>query len=116
MLIQDMIVSSPEQPSLLHVLSSLMFATLFYVNRVNNDDVHQSPKIVFHDKDIHSSSSVVKEKVGNLLLNMCSVLQNNNPIVYHRLLCIHSHKGTEINGYLNCQWFDHNNFVKDGQS
>jgi uncharacterized protein (UPF0297 family) len=36
------------------------------------------PKVVFGDKDIHSSSSVVKEKVGNLLVNMCSTLQSNS--------------------------------------
>jgi hypothetical protein len=47
-------------------------------SRVNNDDVHQGPKTIVGDKDIHSSSSVVKEKVGDLPLNMCSTLQNNS--------------------------------------
>jgi hypothetical protein len=45
---------------------------------VNNDDIHQGPKDVFSDKDIHLSSSVVREKVGDLLLNMCSTFQNNS--------------------------------------
>jgi hypothetical protein len=30
------------------------------------------------NKDIHFSSDVAKEKVGDLLLNMCSTLQNNS--------------------------------------
>jgi hypothetical protein len=45
---------------------------------VNNDNVHQSLKIVFSDKDIHSSLGVVKEKVEDLPLNMCSTFQNNS--------------------------------------
>jgi hypothetical protein len=48
------------------------------VSRVNNDDVHQGPKTIFGDKDIHSLSSAVKENVGNLPLDMCSTLQNNS--------------------------------------
>jgi hypothetical protein len=47
-------------------------------SRVNNDDVHQSSEAISDDKDIHLSSNVVKEKVGGLPLNMCSILQNNN--------------------------------------
>jgi hypothetical protein len=43
-----------------------------YVNRVNNDDVHQG------SKNIHLSSSVTRKKVGDLLLNMCSIFQNNS--------------------------------------
>jgi hypothetical protein len=35
-------------------------------------------KAVFGDKDIHSSASVAKEKVGDLLVNMCSTLQSNS--------------------------------------
>jgi hypothetical protein len=42
---------------------------------INNDNIRQSPKIVSGDKDIHSLSGVVREKVGNLFLNMCSTLQ-----------------------------------------
>jgi hypothetical protein len=48
------------------------------VSQVNNDDVYQGPEIIFGDKDIHLLSGVVKEKVGDLPLNMCSTLQNNN--------------------------------------
>jgi len=33
-------------------------------------------------KDIHSLLGVAKEKVGNLLLNMCSTLQSDNYNVY----------------------------------
>jgi hypothetical protein len=47
-------------------------------NQVNNDDVRQGLEVVSNDKDIHSLSSVMGEKVGNLPLNMCSILQNNN--------------------------------------
>jgi hypothetical protein len=49
-----------------------------YVNRVNKHDVYQGAEVVYDDKDIHPSSSVVKEKVGDLPLNMCSILQNNS--------------------------------------
>jgi hypothetical protein len=47
-------------------------------SQVNNDNVHQSSEVVFGDKDIHSLSSVVREKVGDLPLNMCSTFQDNN--------------------------------------
>jgi hypothetical protein len=30
------------------------------------------------------------------------------------LLYVHSHRGTEANGYLDCQWYDHTNTVKGG--
>jgi hypothetical protein len=45
---------------------------------INKDIVHQSMKIIFSYKNIHLSSSVAKEKVGNIPLNMCSVFQGNN--------------------------------------
>jgi hypothetical protein len=32
-------------------------------------------KTMSNDKDIHLSSNVMREKVGNLPLNMCSILQ-----------------------------------------
>jgi hypothetical protein len=48
-----------------------------YASRVSNDDVHQRPEAIPGDKDIHLLLSVVKEKVGDLLLNMCSTFQNN---------------------------------------
>ncbi len=35
-------------------------------------------KIISHDKDIHLSLGVARENVGNLLMNMCSTLQNNS--------------------------------------
>jgi anaerobic glycerol-3-phosphate dehydrogenase len=45
---------------------------------VNNDNIHQSVQAISSDKDIHSLLNVAKKKVGNLLFNMCSTLQNNN--------------------------------------
>ncbi len=43
-----------------------------YANQVTNDDVHQS------SKNIRSSSGLAREKVGDLPLNMYSILQSNN--------------------------------------
>jgi len=45
---------------------------------VSNDNIHQNVQVISNDKDIHSSLNVAKEKVRDLLLNMCSILQNNN--------------------------------------
>jgi hypothetical protein len=47
-------------------------------SRVNNDSVHQSMEVISNNKNIHSSTSVVREKVGDLPLNMCSTLQSNS--------------------------------------
>jgi hypothetical protein len=47
-------------------------------NQVSNDNIHQGLKVVSNDKDIHLLLGVVKEKVGDLLLNMCFTFQNNN--------------------------------------
>jgi hypothetical protein len=35
--------------------------------------------------------------------------------MYRGLLYIHSRKGIKTNGYLNRQWYDHINTMKDGQ-
>jgi hypothetical protein len=35
-------------------------------------------EVVFNDNDSHSSLNVAREKVGDLLLNMHSTLQNNS--------------------------------------
>jgi hypothetical protein len=48
------------------------------VSRVNNDNVHQSMEAIFGNKNILLSSSVARQKVGDLLLNMCSTFQNNS--------------------------------------
>jgi len=89
------------------------------VNQINNENVHQNAKASFGNKNIHLSSGVVREKVGNLFLNMCSTFQSNsyNGIskMCHGLLYAHSHKGTKANGYLDCQWYDHINTMKGGQ-
>ncbi len=87
-----MIMSSPKQPSLLHVLSSSMFATSLYASRVNNDNVHQGLKVIFNDKNIHPSLGVAKEKEGEFLLNMCSTFQNNNPKMYRVHSPPHGHR------------------------
>jgi hypothetical protein len=47
------------------------------VNWISNDDIHQNLEVVSKNKDIHFSSDVAKEKVGDLLLNMCSTFQKN---------------------------------------
>jgi len=51
-----------------------MFLDHFCASQVSNHDVHQGLKVIFDDKDIHSLSNVVKEKVGNVPLNMCFIL------------------------------------------
>jgi hypothetical protein len=35
--------------------------------------------------------------------------------MYHGLLYSNSRNNIEANGYLDCQWYDHINIVKDGQ-
>jgi len=35
--------------------------------------------------------------------------------MYCELLYVHSRKGTKANGYLDYQWYDHIDIVKDGQ-
>ncbi len=49
-----------------------------YASQVNNDNVHQSSKIISSNKNIHSPLNVTREKVKDLLLKMCSAFQNNN--------------------------------------
>jgi hypothetical protein len=75
-------------------------------------------KVVSNGKDIQSSSSAVKEKVGDLL-NMCSIIQSNscNNILkcimgYHTFTFIRAPKQMR---YLDCQWYFDINTVKDGQ-
>jgi hypothetical protein len=48
------------------------------VNWITNDDIHQSSKVISKDKDIHLLSGVAREKVGDLLLNMCSIPPSNS--------------------------------------
>jgi len=45
-------------------------------NQVNNENVHQNIETIFKN-NIHLLSNVVREKVGNLPLNMCSTFQSN---------------------------------------
>ncbi len=47
------------------------------MSQVNNDNVHQNTKVNSDNKNIHSSSNVLREKVGDLSLNMCFVFQSN---------------------------------------
>jgi hypothetical protein len=70
------------------------------------------------NKNIHSSSGVVREKVRNLLVNMCSALQNSRQQyleMCHGLLYAHSHRGIEANGYLSHQWYDHTDTIRGVQ-
>jgi hypothetical protein len=62
----------------LHVMLSSMFTAPYLCESGSNDSVNQSMGIVFNNKNIHLSTSVEKEKVGDFPLNMCSVLQSNN--------------------------------------
>jgi hypothetical protein len=72
------------------------------MNHVNNDDIHQGPKTVSGDKDIHLSSSVRRKKVGDLSLNMCSTLQTNNydniPKCIGGVLYVHSYRAPKQMG------------------
>jgi len=100
-----------------HYMCYCCWCSLHHIcaNQISNDNVHQSTDVVSNNKNIHSSSGVVREKVGDLLLNMCFAFQSNNYNSIrkcHGLLYIHSHKGTEINGYINCQWYDYTNTMK----
>jgi hypothetical protein len=49
-----------------------------YASQVSNDDIHQGLETIFGDKDIHLSLDMAREKVGDLLLNMCSTFQSNS--------------------------------------
>jgi len=40
--------------------------------------INQGSKVVYDNRDIHSSLGVARKKVGDLFLNMCFILQNNN--------------------------------------
>jgi hypothetical protein len=87
-------------------------------SHVSNDNIHQGLKIVSSDKDIHASLDVARVKVGNLLLNMCSILQGNVMTISQNVLWVVIHslsRGIETNGYLDHQWYDNINIVKDGQ-
>ncbi len=61
---------------------------------VSNDDVHQGSETFSDDKDIHSSLGVVKEKVRDLLLNMCST-PIIVAIIYRYVLCTIVHSLSE---------------------
>jgi len=47
-------------------------------NWINNNDIHQGLEAISGDKNIHLSSGVMREKVEELILNMCYTLQNNS--------------------------------------
>jgi hypothetical protein len=47
-------------------------------NWVSNDNIHQGLEAIPNDKYIHLLSGATREKVDDLLLNMCSTFQNNN--------------------------------------
>ncbi len=45
-----------------------------YTSRINNDNIHQGPKTISSDDNIHSSPCMVGENVGNLFLYVSSTL------------------------------------------
>jgi len=47
-------------------------------SQVNNDKVDQSTETISGNKNIHLLLGVAREKVGNLLLNMCFSFLNNS--------------------------------------
>jgi hypothetical protein len=49
-----------------------------YMNQANNDNFHQNLKTILGDNNMHLSSNMTMEKVGDLLSNMCFTLQNNS--------------------------------------
>ncbi len=49
-----------------------------YASWISNDNIHQGLEVVFTDKDINLLSNVMREKVGDFPLNMCSILQSNS--------------------------------------
>jgi hypothetical protein len=55
-----------------------MFSTPYLCKSSQQWQCSSKSKIVYGDKDIHSSLSVVREKVEDLPLNICSILQNNS--------------------------------------
>jgi len=47
-------------------------------NQISNDNIHQGPKIVSSDDNIHSSLFMAKEKMGNLSLYVSSTFQHHS--------------------------------------
>ncbi len=45
------------------------------ISKVSND---QGLEVIFNGKDICSLSDVTREKVGNFLFNICSIIQSNS--------------------------------------
>ncbi len=50
----------------------------FYVSQVSNDNFHQNLKTISSDNNMHLSLNMMKEKVGDLLLNMHFALQSSS--------------------------------------
>jgi len=73
-----MVMSSLEQPSSLHVSSSSMLIAPYLCESCQLWQHPSSLKAISSDKDIHSLSNVAREKVENLIVNMCSTIRNNN--------------------------------------
>jgi len=97
--IQCRIMSSFEQQLSLHVLLLSISLHHICVNWVNNDNVHQSIKVVSSNKIIHSLSSMAREKVEDLLLHMCSTFQNNS--CNNILKCV---VGVNVRSFLQRHW------------
>jgi hypothetical protein len=104
--IQCRIMSSFEQQLSLHVLLLSISLHHIYVNWVNNDNVHQSIKVVSSNKIIHSLSSMARER-WKTFFYICVPLSKIIVVtiswsVLWGLMYVHFFKGIETNGYLNC--------------
>jgi hypothetical protein len=85
-------------------------------SRIGNDNVCQGSKIASSDDNIHSFPYMVGEKVGNLSLYVSSTLQCNscNGISKVSWVIVWSlHAGNVANEYLNHQWYDHLDIMKN---
>jgi len=85
---------------------------------VNNDDIHWGLKVVSSDKDIHLTLGVMKEKVGNLSLNIVPFSKAIATIVFRNVSWVvvgSPPQGHKANGYLNFQSHDHIDIVTNGQ-
>jgi hypothetical protein len=71
-------MSSLEQSSSLHVLSSPMFTPSYLCESDQQWWYPSRSENRFGDKDIPLSLAMTREKVEKLFINMCSTLQSNN--------------------------------------
>ncbi len=61
-------------------------------SRVNNDNINRGLKVVSSDKDIHLTLGVMREKVGNLSLNIAPFSKVIATIVSRNVSWVVDHK------------------------